>query len=66
MIKTECDKCGEFMWIEPIVEVLDTWWAGVEHDRLLALLDMRFEHVWECAGCGHFEPVYGRVRPQRG
>ncbi len=52
------------MWVETIADVMDTWWVGVEHQRLQALVDMRFTHVWECSGCGHFEPVYGRVSVQ--
>lgn len=66
MIKTECDRCGEFMWIEETADTQLSWTSGVEWNRLQALIDMGFRYVWECFGCGHFEPIYGRVRPVAG
>lgn len=66
LVNIDCPDCPEPMWIETIADLMDTWWVGVEHERLKALLDMRFTHVWECYGCGHFEPVYGRVSVQGG
>lgn len=67
LVNITCRSCGEPMWIETVLDaIFDVLPNSPEMRRLFAFKAEGINHVWECWGCGRFEPILGgRVRPVR-